>query len=1027
MSRRRSSIASCQQATAGKVCLFCGLTEDNELEYGKLYELGPIVTHYYCLLLSSMMEQRGRDEQGILGFMSADIQKELRRGKRLACFHCKKVGATLGCCNSKCKRIFHLPCGLRNGSLHQFYGEFRSYCINHRPKQLIDSRVVEEVQNAESTLCYICYDNVNYLDILKTLWAPCCKKNAFFHRKCVQQLANSSGYFFKCPLCNNKKEFQEAMLEHGIFIPLQDASWELVPNAYQELLYRHNQCDAETCVCPKGRSHASSNAGPANKWELVLCRMCGSQGIHRHCGHLKWANSAWECSECQSILDKSPIVNRQIREATAAGEAENRDPRSGDLESDSELSVGQDSNQQTENTNDNPDSENLPTVKVRPGPLSYKMKEVMKVAQSRQMTKDSSSSLEGTNSLTSLTESENGDNKNIVVDDPNTVILLDSDEEPEDIEIISEKLNPKVLTTNDGRKIEIFDMKRHAEQQAKVNNIGNESSSAESAARLSSDSAERLSADSANVANSSPQKDSKPTITSIQTMKNASSSSSSPHKISGDKSLQSRANADTGDSTILSRMLASPNQLNFLNQAIANPKFVSPHALPHESISPGTTSQNPREIRPKSLLEDNPRIQNSASTLQNPRGANPNSQISNLKFITNTRILNPPIASPQFRPNLLQRQTNPILTPPRQLNPQTFNERLMQVWNQRNTTPENNVPSPVKSYPTPSPSKQENTSPTKNVAGFVNPEVKTARALPSNAPQFIQPKVLEEESSGIQISSICSLDLQTFENWETETTMVTPKKEETGDFQFKRKAETPGPSQYFERQPVDPKRTRISDPGSFTSVGNEIKTEVKIQGGEIKYQSGGKDLNFRSIYSREFVENKDGEKKGRYMLLKRNLVAEALAKANITQSDMVNAGMTAASNQPSTSSVNITSNNYIALPQSNMTFYMGNGESQEVVNIAGKKEGGCISWDSNSVTGMQAPVLLQFSPDMVFHQSPIPPTKSEFEQKIKAPRKQILKSEATHSKTPNSASYAAQSQKAAMSSQKPQAPVIQLD
>lgn len=51
------------------------------------------------------------------------------------------------------------------------------------------------------------------------------------------------------------------------------------------------------------------------------------------------------------------------------------------------------------------------------------------------MTKESSSSLEGTNSLTSLTESENGDNKNVVVDDPNTVILLDSDEEPEDIEV----------------------------------------------------------------------------------------------------------------------------------------------------------------------------------------------------------------------------------------------------------------------------------------------------------------------------------------------------------------------------------------------------------------------------------------------------------------------------------------------------------------------------------------------------------------------------------------------------------------
>lgn len=36
-----------------------------------------------------------------------------------------------------------------------------------------------------------------------------------------QQLALSAGYFFKCPLCNNKKDFQTAMLEYGIFVPSQ--------------------------------------------------------------------------------------------------------------------------------------------------------------------------------------------------------------------------------------------------------------------------------------------------------------------------------------------------------------------------------------------------------------------------------------------------------------------------------------------------------------------------------------------------------------------------------------------------------------------------------------------------------------------------------------------------------------------------------------------------------------------------------------------------------------------------------------
>lgn len=41
-----------------------------------------------------------------------------------------------------------------------------------------------------------------------------------------------------------------------------------------------------------------------SKWELTLCRICGSQGIHMACGQLKWANPVWECTECTSILCK---------------------------------------------------------------------------------------------------------------------------------------------------------------------------------------------------------------------------------------------------------------------------------------------------------------------------------------------------------------------------------------------------------------------------------------------------------------------------------------------------------------------------------------------------------------------------------------------------------------------------------------------------------------------------------------------------------------------------------------------------
>ncbi|KAL2722490.1 signal transducer and activator of transcription B-like isoform X1 [Vespula squamosa] len=314
-----------------KLCCFCGLTEDNELEFGKFHEHHGIVTHYYCLLLSSNMEQKGNDNEGILGFLVEDIQKELRRGKRLICSYCKKNGATLGCCNTRCKRIFHFPCGLRAGTLHQFFGEFRSYCVKHRPKQKIDELKKNAIKENTDTLCYICYDNVNPKNFIGTLWAPCCKKDAWFHRKCVQQLAMNAGYFFKCPLCNNKKEFQKAMLQYGIFIPSQDASWELEPNAFQELLYRHDRCDAVTCLCPKGRNYTSMNA----KWELALCRTCGSQGIHMACGQLKWANPVWSCDECISILDKVKQSTKNVSETI------NITYRNIDTDtSDSEISVG---------------------------------------------------------------------------------------------------------------------------------------------------------------------------------------------------------------------------------------------------------------------------------------------------------------------------------------------------------------------------------------------------------------------------------------------------------------------------------------------------------------------------------------------------------------------------------------------------------------------------------------------------------------------------------------------------------------
>ncbi|XP_026301695.1 uncharacterized protein PF11_0213, partial [Apis mellifera] len=356
-----------KKSSKHKICCFCRSSQNNELEFGKFYEDGNIVTHYYCLLLSSNMQQRGKDDQGILGFLKTDIQKEIRRGKRLVCSYCKKSGATLGCYNVKCKKIFHYPCGLRAGTLNQFFGEFRSYCINHRPKQKIDTQIKHELKKTNEIVCYICYEEVDSHDRVDTMWAPCCKKNAWFHRKCVQQLAMSAGYFFKCPLCNDKKLFQKAMLEFGIFIPSQDASWELVPNAFEELLYRHDQCDASVCLCPKGRKYTSFNA----KWKLTLCRTCGSQGIHMACGQLKWTNPVWECTECISILGKSKET------ASSSSIKDTLENVSDTDDSNSDISVGKDS--PVPFISNSPlirSTLQMSTIKLRPGPRIYKLKQL---------------------------------------------------------------------------------------------------------------------------------------------------------------------------------------------------------------------------------------------------------------------------------------------------------------------------------------------------------------------------------------------------------------------------------------------------------------------------------------------------------------------------------------------------------------------------------------------------------------------------------------------------------------------------
>ncbi|KAG8449603.1 hypothetical protein GDO86_016301 [Hymenochirus boettgeri] len=282
------------QSTTNLPCMFCGCVDDCAEKFGekKNYPEHDLTLHYYCLLLSSGIWQRGEEDEGIYGFLVCDIKKEINRARKLRCCICKNRGASIGCVFPRCKRSYHYPCGVGRECIFQFTDSFRSYCWEHRPVQKIVSS-----QTDSCSPCTICLESVVQVPSYHILCSPCCK-TSWFHRNCLQYQALSAGlFFFRCTVCNNKEIFQEEMLRMGIHIPERDASWELEENAFQELLVRYQHCDASKCVCPSGREYSS----PDSKWEIIRCQCCGSSGTHRDCSSLQDFSQSWECPECKSI------------------------------------------------------------------------------------------------------------------------------------------------------------------------------------------------------------------------------------------------------------------------------------------------------------------------------------------------------------------------------------------------------------------------------------------------------------------------------------------------------------------------------------------------------------------------------------------------------------------------------------------------------------------------------------------------------------------------------------------------------
>ncbi|OXB55673.1 hypothetical protein ASZ78_001981, partial [Callipepla squamata] len=203
------------------------------------------------------------------------------------CCICRHRGASVRCQHENCSRTFHFPCGRERGCVSQLFGEYRSFCWLHAPKQ--QARPVPQ----EHRQCTVCMEAVEERLSFNTLTCPACN-TAHFHRYCVQRQARIAGqHRFHCLFCWDVENIRTEMFRLGIQIPSMDPESDEEEDC-QELSQQNSSCSAGTCLCPNGRGYC----GTAGPWRLLLCRSCGSRGTHRFCSTVTDSSDSWECANC---------------------------------------------------------------------------------------------------------------------------------------------------------------------------------------------------------------------------------------------------------------------------------------------------------------------------------------------------------------------------------------------------------------------------------------------------------------------------------------------------------------------------------------------------------------------------------------------------------------------------------------------------------------------------------------------------------------------------------------------------------
>ncbi|XP_042748774.1 PHD finger protein 7-like, partial [Lagopus leucura] len=144
------STAETQEASGsrGPACVLCGRVDQDSSILGEMEEHRGFCFHKFCVIFINDLCEDVGDHTGLY-FWIKDLILKLREAEQTLCFVCGKRGASITCAEPGCNRSFHLPCASKGECVTQYFGEFRSLCMEHCPQQAV------EAAPAQDTTCII--------------------------------------------------------------------------------------------------------------------------------------------------------------------------------------------------------------------------------------------------------------------------------------------------------------------------------------------------------------------------------------------------------------------------------------------------------------------------------------------------------------------------------------------------------------------------------------------------------------------------------------------------------------------------------------------------------------------------------------------------------------------------------------------------------------------------------------------------------------------------------------------------------